>query len=101
MFCDFVGKEGEYKAGSKGEKQIGIDSKFNYEEAEKVVCMQCMLVKYAFLVDILWFLHVHNLLRFAMFTCSDSVGKGPLLRAQCEAERDSSIDSVLCSEGNH
>ena len=36
-----------------------------------------------------------------MFTCSDSVGKGPLLRAQCEAERDSSIDSVLCSEGNH
>ena len=53
IFCDFVGKEGEYKAGSKGEKQIGIDSKFNYEEAEKVVRMYAMLlVKFAFLVDI-------------------------------------------------
>ena len=33
---------------NKGEKQIGIDSKFNYEEAEKVVRMYAMLlVKYA------------------------------------------------------
>ena len=37
LFCDTVGKEGEYKTGSKGEKHIGIDSKFNFEEAQKVV----------------------------------------------------------------
>ena len=37
LFCDIVGVEGEFKAGSKGEKQIGIGSKFNIEEAKKVV----------------------------------------------------------------
>ena len=39
LFCDVIGKEGEHKTGSKatGGKKIGIDSKFNENEANKVV----------------------------------------------------------------
>ena len=39
LFCNVVGKEGDYETGSKavGGKKIGIGSKFNKKEAYKVV----------------------------------------------------------------
>ena len=36
MFVDVVGEEGQHLTGSKG-ASIGVDSKFNEEEAKKVV----------------------------------------------------------------
>ena len=36
MFVDVVGEEGQDSTGSKG-ASIGVDSKFNEEEAKKVV----------------------------------------------------------------
>ena len=40
MFIDVVGEEGVDKiASSKAEIKVGVDSKFNLEEAQLVVCL--------------------------------------------------------------
>ena len=39
MFVDVIGNEGGSTVGSKGDTKVGVDSKFNITEAEKVVRM--------------------------------------------------------------
>ena len=39
VFVDVVGNEGGSTVGSKGDTKVGVDSKFNITEAEKVVRM--------------------------------------------------------------
>ena len=37
LFCDVVGEEGRSETGRQGERKVGIESKSNRKEAEKVV----------------------------------------------------------------
>ena len=39
VFCDIIGKEGESHTGQKGKIRVGLESKFNREEAVKIVCV--------------------------------------------------------------
>ncbi len=51
LFCDTVGREGEVRVGSKGDRDIGIGSKYNIEEAKKVVSNHATAVTTACLGD--------------------------------------------------
>ena len=49
MFVDVVGKEGREHTGHKGKTKVGLESKFNKDEAKKIVSntlvCHCIAVK--------------------------------------------------------
>ena len=37
VFCDIIGREAETHTGQKGTARVGLESKYNKEEAKKIV----------------------------------------------------------------
>jgi len=37
VFCDVIGREAETHTGQKGTARVGLESKYNKEEAKKIV----------------------------------------------------------------